>query len=167
VKPLLFARCCCAKWRGTGEAVRNDLKQRLNMTTTVTAAQRQHGGMLVRAGIGAAMMTALANAVLYLAAVQAGIFPALRPDPAAGPQMAVELVVLSSLVGVAAGMGVFALVRRYTSDPLRTFHRIAGVVLLVSFAAPFTLPGTWMQAMVLNVMHVIAAVFVVRAVRRA
>jgi hypothetical protein len=137
------------------------------MTTVATTAQRNTDGALVRAGLGAAVSAATVNAVLYWAVVAAGIFPTLRLDPAGGSQMAVELVVFSSLVGVAAGVGVFALLQRYARHPLRIFYWIAGVVLVTSFAAPFTMPGTVMQAMALNVMHVVAAAVVVGAVRRA
>jgi hypothetical protein len=137
------------------------------MTTVATTAQRNTDGALVRAGVGAAVAAATVNTVLYGAAVAAGIFPTLRLDRASGSQMAVELVVFSSLVGVAAGMGFFALLQRYAGNPLCMFYWIAGVVLVTSFAAPFTMPGTVVQAMTLNVMHVVAAASVLWAVRRA
>jgi hypothetical protein len=136
------------------------------MTMSI-ATRTPADGSLVIPGLTAAMVAAMLNVAIFAVAVAAGVFPTLRLDTAAELQMGIELVVLSTVVGALAGMGAFALVRRLSSDPLRTFYVIAVAVLLISFVAPFTLPVTLAQGMVMNVMHVVVAVLVVQAVRRA
>jgi hypothetical protein len=79
--------------------------------------------------------------------------------------MSVEPVVLVSVVGVLAAVGVFALLRRAVAKPVPVFLRIAAVVLLLSFVAPSAIPGTAVaQAIVLNVQHVVVAAAAVWAV---
>lgn len=114
----------------------------------------------------AGVLAAVVNAAIFAAAVAAGLFPALRIDPAAGPQMGVEPVVLVSLLGAAAGVAAFGVLRRRAAQPVRAFLRLAGVVLLLSFAAPFAMPGGFAQAMLLNLLHLTTAAVVVGTVLR-
>ncbi|MBA2284693.1 MAG: hypothetical protein H0W02_04365 [Ktedonobacteraceae bacterium] len=74
-------------------------------------------------------------------------------------------VVLSTAVGVAGAVLVFALVSRYTKRPIRTFWMIAIFVLAVSFIPIVALllnPGsiagtTTLAAVVLMALHLVAA----------
>jgi hypothetical protein len=50
---------------------------------------------------------------------------------------------------------------------VRPFLWLAGIVLVVSFVPPFLLPGTPMQAMALNVLHVTTAAILVAPVLRS
>jgi len=103
-------------------------------------------------------ISAVANALLFGVAVLVGVFPAFTLDPAAGTQMAVELILMVSVFASAAAISVFGLMRRRVDRPIPAFVKLAAVVLVLSFAAPFVIPGTGgLQAVVLNVMHVIVA----------
>jgi hypothetical protein len=138
------------------------------LVTARSAAQARAGRSLWKAGLGAAVLAAMANAVLFGLAVTLGVFPSLTFQPGVGAQMSVEPVLLVSVVGALAGVGAFALLRRRVARPVPAFLRVAAVVLLLSFAAPFAVPGTApLQALVLNVMHVVVAAVVVRGVMRA
>ncbi len=122
---------------------------------------------LGQTGLVAGVLAAVANAAVFALAVARGIFPSLTFQPDVGAQMSVEPVLLVSVVGVLAGVGAFALLWRRLARPVPVFLRVAGVVLLLSFAAPFVIPGTaLMQAIVLNVMHVVVASLVVWTVLR-
>jgi hypothetical protein len=135
------------------------------MTRNVAPASARKGGSLARSGVVAGVLSAVVNAAVFAVAVAAGIFPSLTFQPDAGAQMSVEPVVLVSVVGVLAAVGVFALLRRAVAKPVPVFLRIAAVVLLLSFVAPFAIPGTAVaQAIVLNVQHVVVAAAAVWAV---
>jgi hypothetical protein len=102
--------------------------------------------------------SAVLNTAIFLAAVAMGIFPSASfvPDPQAG--MALGPVVLVSVVGALGGTGVFTLLRRRFAEPMRVFLMLAGAVLVLSFAAPFVIPGmTPAQIWVLEIMHVVVA----------
>ncbi len=122
---------------------------------------------LWKTGAVAAVLAAVGNALVFALAVAGGVFPSLTFQLDAGAQMSVEPVLLVSVVGALAGVGAFALLRRRLARPVPIFMRIAAAVLLLSFAAPFVIPGTaLMQGIVLNLMHAVVAGFVVWAVLR-
>jgi hypothetical protein len=106
--------------------------------TTISATPRGTTGTPAAArplwlsALMAGVLAAAVNAAIFAAAVAAGLFPALRLEPAAGAQMAVEPVVLVSLVGAAAGVGAFGLLRRRVAEPVRAFLWLAGAVLRVA-----------------------------------
>ncbi len=137
-----------------------------NAAVRAPVARGAASGSLWRVGLLAAVLAAVANALVFALAVQVGIFPAFRLNPDAGPQMAIELVVGVSVLAGLAGVGSFALLRRWVERPLRTFLGLAGAALLLSFAAPLALPGTTAQVLVLNLMHLVAAAVVVGLVAR-
>jgi hypothetical protein len=115
-------------------------------------------------GLAAAALAVATNGALFLIAVASGIFPALTFQPDGGAQMSIEPILLVSFVGALAGVGLFALLRRWVARPTTIFLWVAAVALLISFAAPFAVPGTaLLQAVALNVMHVVVAGFVVWA----
>jgi hypothetical protein len=123
---------------------------------------------LWKTGLGAAAPAAVINAVVFALAVAVGVFPSLTFQPDVGAQMSVEPVLLVSVVGALAGVGAFALLRRRVARPVPIFLWVAATVLLLSFAAPFAMPGTGlMQALVLNAMHAVVAGLVVWAMLRA
>jgi hypothetical protein len=110
--------------------------------------------------LAAALIAPVVNSIIFLIAYGAGIFPALTLDPAAGAQMSIEPVLLVSLIAAGAGVSIFGLFRQ--RGEIRRFYALAAVILLVSFAAPFVIPGgtTTIQAIVLNSMHLAAAAVV-------
>jgi len=115
-----------------------------------------------RAGFLAAGLSALTNALIFALAVAAGVFASLWLRPDAPGEMFVGPIVLVSVLGALAGAGVYVLLRKWSRQPERTFAVVAGVVLLLSLAAPFAIPGTTVaQGLVLNLMHVVVAAFTV------
>lgn len=124
-----------------------------------------------RAAAVAAAVAAGANATVYLAARAAEVFPpgpffpSTQDDP-----MTLGPILLVSAVAGAAGIGVYALLRRLVREPLRVFTWIAMAVLVLSLLGPLAMTGwTAAQAWTLNLMHVIAAAAVLwqaRAVDR-
>jgi hypothetical protein len=130
----------------------------MNTVSTSPLIHLRPEGTLWRTGLVAASLSAVTNAVVFSAAVGAGIFPSLWMDPSAGPQMSLELILLVSVVASFAAVGVFALMARALKRPMRPYLVLAAVVLVASFAAPFAIPGTAaLQVLVLNAMHVVVA----------
>jgi hypothetical protein len=135
--------------------------------STAARPARPAAGSLALTAAVAAGLSAAASGAVYAVSVAAGVFPSLRLVPDAGAQMGIEVVLLVAAVAGAAGVGAYALVRRFSHAPLRTFLWIAAAVLVASFAAPFAIPGTTAaQALVLNLLHVVVAGVVAAAVVR-
>jgi hypothetical protein len=132
-----------------------------------SSVQAKGSSSLWKTGLVAGVLAAALNAAIFAFAVSVGVFPSLTFQPEFGAGMSVEPILLVSLVGALAGVGAFALLRSRVERPVSLFLRIAAVVLLLSFAAPFAIPGTApLQAVVLNVMHLVVAATVVWAVLR-
>jgi uncharacterized membrane protein len=107
------------------------------------------------------------NSAIYIGAALAGVFPYIMKIDPAEPGMTVLAVVLVSMAASFAGMGAWKLVGRFTDRPLRVYLWVAGIVLVLSFAAPYAVPGTTgAQAFVQNVLHVVVAAAVVWEVWR-
>jgi hypothetical protein len=142
----------------------------MSATTLVhdrSSAQVPGNRSLWKAGLLAAALGAAVNAVVFALAVAGGVFPSLTFQPDVGAQMSIEPILLVSVVGALAGVGAFAMLLRHVAKPVSVFLRVAAAVLLISFAAPFAIPGTaLMQAVVLNLFHVVVAASVVWAVLR-
>ena len=121
--------------------------------------------------------TALAAA----AAVAVNVFVralaiALFDIPDAFEHLALRAVILSTLAGVVGAALVFAVIRRFARDPVRTFTIVAVVTLFLSLAAPLSVglqdppeyPGTDAAAVgTLMLMHVLTAAIVVAVFSRA
>lgn len=141
------------------------------MTATTVAGDRGRTragrGTLWRAGLAASGVAALVNGAVFALAVAAGLFPSLTFTADAGAQMSIEPVLLVSVVATLTGVGAFALLRRMVAKPVPVFLWIAAGVLLISFAAPFAIPGTApAQAVVLNLLHLVVAAVAVGVVLR-
>ena len=109
-----------------------------------------------KAGAAAAALAVAVNTALYAAAVAAGVFPTLGFVPR-GEEMALGPVVLVSAAGALAGTAVYAWMRR-SGQPFSAFVAVAAVVLVISLAGPFTVPGlTGAMVWVLEAMHVVVA----------
>ncbi len=98
--------------------------------------------------------------VLAVVIVQLVAVSVLSPLPEFLRNYGVPIVF--TVVLVSAAVLVFAIVGRFARNPVRTYRRIALVVLIVSFAPDIpigmgmTPGGTWPLAIVLMVMHVAA-----------
>ncbi len=104
---------------------------------------------------------AAANAVVYLVAFAAGAIPQSVVIPNAGGPLNLTPVVSSSFAPVLVGALLFALLGWLTRQPVRNFRVLTTIVLVLSFATLFTIPGA-PPAMVatLLLIHVVAAVVV-------
>ena len=94
------------------------------MNTETTQQPSLSPGLPVRAGV-AAVASVLANVALVLAADAFAIAPDFRA-------LSVPPVALLSALGVVGAAAVYALLRRRTGEPARTFRRVAAVVLALS-----------------------------------
>lgn len=107
-------------------------------------------------GVVAALLGAVVNAGLVAVAQSLGIAPEFRA-------LTYPPVVFLSVVGALGATVTFALVERRTSgDPVRTFTRLATVVLVLSFVPDVGLlvadaAATVTGVVVLMVMHVVVA----------
>jgi hypothetical protein len=116
-------------------------------------AERIPAGRLLRVGVLAAVYSAIANA-LVLALASSLFGPVVIP-----PDETVTFgqVVAASVAGAVGAAVVFAAVVRFTRRLIRTFWGIAAVGLLLSFI-PIALAGaTGSSAVMLALMHVLAA----------
>ncbi|MDX1745528.1 MAG: DUF6069 family protein [Halobacteriales archaeon] len=116
------------------------------------SAQLRWAGPLA-IGIGVAV-----NGALFLIAEAFGVFPADVVDPGSGRPFALTTVVIATAVGAFGATVTYAVLDRLVTDADRWFRITAGVVLLASFATPFTIPGA-PPAMIglLLVMHTVVA----------
>lgn len=116
------------------------------------------------AGISAAIL----NAILFLIGSSMGAVPAsVRiPDANGQPLTLVPVFVSSMLPALVAGLVLFLLIR-FTKKPLRVFNIIAAVILVLSFASPFSIPNvTTGMIVLLELMHVVVAGIVVYVFNR-
>ena len=110
------------------------------------------------AGVGAAAI----NAVIYLIASAAGAIPATVLVPGMNLPVTVVPVVLNSFVPAILAAIFLALLQRFARRPIRLFRIIAAVLLVLSFANPFTIPGAPIaMILVLDLMHIVAAATIV------
>ena len=99
----------------------------------------------------------MANAVVYLLASVLWAMPLDVVVQGHGP-VTLGAVVSISFVPRLLGALLFAVMGWFTGRPVRTFRVVAAVVLVLSFATPFTLPGAPLAMIAaLLLMHVIAA----------
>lgn len=115
---------------------------------------------LLWVGLLAGVVAAVVNVVVYLLASAVGAMPQDVVVPGQGP-ITLGAVVSVSFVPALLGALLFAAMGRFTRRPIRAFRVVAAVVLVLSFATPFTLSGAPVaMVVVLLLMHVIAAVVI-------
>jgi hypothetical protein len=104
----------------------------------------------------AALLSAAGNAFIYAVCYIIGMIPWNMLSPGRGVSITPKLVILVSIGGALVGSILYALLRRFSANPVARFRLYAAAVLLVSFAAPllidtFTTPLT----IALDLMHVV------------
>lgn len=108
-----------------------------------------------RAAAYAAILSAAGNGVLYLLCYVTGIIPWNMLSPGRGVSITPRLVLLVSLGGALAGSLIYWIIRGTSSRPVRTFRLVAGIVLILSFVAPFMIATFTTSLMIaLDLMHV-------------
>jgi hypothetical protein len=121
--------------------------------TTLTHSRSSWGSGLLAAGLSAS-----ANTLIFVIAVAAGVFSSLwmRRTPLARCSSAPSC--WSPCWARWRAPACTSSCASESRQPERTFAAVAAVVLLLSFAAPFAIPGTTVaQGLVLNLMHVVVA----------
>jgi hypothetical protein len=133
------------------------------MTSVLRFRKRVIFRGLWQAALIAGVLAALGNLLLLVIAGLFGI-SILTPVPPEGTTIApltAGPVVVSSVVPALAAALLLGLLGRFTASPLRAFHVIAVLFLLVSFAGPLGLPVDATSKLLLNLMHIIAAAAIV------
>jgi hypothetical protein len=134
----------------------------------MTDPSTERRGSLVKSGAIALVTSVVANHFIQVGALALfDIPPEFPPLQGAAP------VVLLSVIGVLAGLGVFAGIGGVSSRPVPVFRVVAGIVLVVSFIPDLWLltesgaanfPGaTGAGVATLMLMHVVSAAAVVWA----
>ena len=121
------------------------------------------------AGIIAATLSAGANVVVYGVARAADLIPpsVLIETPGGREPITLAQVLLLSVLPVVGAILLYALLRRLTTRPVRSFWIIGSVVLLASFAMPISSPDVPPRmALTLNLMHVVTALAVLGTLPR-
>jgi hypothetical protein len=110
------------------------------------------------AGLGAVV----ANVLVFFIVSAAGAIPDTVLIPGMNQPITVMPVILNSFVPTILAAVLLALLNRFTRRPVRSFRIIAAVLLLLSFANPFTLPGAPLSMILaLDLMHIVAAAIIV------
>lgn len=126
-----------------------------DMSDVSSKRRRSHRQSLpVRAAL-AVVLAVVANAVLVVAIGTLDVAPGFQP-------LTLPPVVLFSTLGAGGAAVVYWLLGRYVDDPDRTFVRVAGAVLVLSFVPDVGLlavdpAATVLGVIVLMVMHVVVA----------
>jgi hypothetical protein len=104
----------------------------------------------------------VAVATLAVALAQRVMIPLVGglPPPLRFPMLSAEPLVFTAIL-VTAAIVVFAVIAENAADPLRTFRRVADIVLVVSFvpnivAAVSVGDNAWRSALALAALHVVA-----------
>lgn len=149
------------------------------MATTATAitteahTERVDYGRLVPLALAAAALAAVLNALVFVVASALGALPqsVLIPSPVGAEPLAIGQVIGFSVFGVLAGALVLAALGRFVRRPFTVFRIVALVVLVVSFASPFSVPGApvpWVLTLELtHVVAALAAIGILAQARRA
>lgn len=109
----------------------------------------------------AVVLSAVANAVIYGVARTGDAIPhsVLVETPRGSEPITLVPVLLFSILPIVVATILYGLLLRFTARPARAFWVIGLVVLVASFAMPFTIPGVPMKmALTLNLMHLVTAV---------
>lgn len=109
-----------------------------------------------------ALAAAAANALVYLIATAIGAIPSDFVIPGPETPLTLGMVVGTTVVPALLAGVVFALLGRFTRRPTRNFVVLSGVLLVLSFVTPLTIPGApFSMVLAMELMHVVAAVAIV------
>lgn len=120
------------------------------------------------AGLLAGIAAGVINAALFVGFHSAGIISdGIFPQP--GQPLTIFPVIAASIFPLLIGSVVFYLFERFTGNGFKIFAGIALVLMTLSLASPFTMiPNvTFGYALVLCLMHVVAALSLLYFIRRA
>ena len=119
------------------------------------------------AGLRAAVIAALVNAIVVVAAVVAGVFPELNMLPFSGSGFGLGSVILVSMAAALAGTAIYSRLWHWAERPMHVFALFVSSALLVSFAAPmFDENWTVARLGVIELTHLVVAAFTMIALWR-
>lgn len=130
--------------------------------TALSATPSQKGGRIVRAGLAATVAAIIGNVIVFYIgnALTSGGLTML--DPAGSGRQIPAFVaapIIFTAVGLIGATIVFAIVKRFSANPVRVFTIVSLIALALSyltFLSPIELaPPT---AVTFGIMHVVAAV---------
>ena len=138
------------------------------MSTIISSNQAQKVAPISKlwwVGLVAASGAAIANLILFLITRGLGIpyiMPLQGPD-AMLEALPASMVVIASVVPAIAATILFAILGKFLAQPIRVFWIIATVFLVISLAAPLTLPAAVALStkIGLTLMHVVAGATIV------
>ena len=109
-----------------------------------------------------ALAAAAANVLVYLVATAMRAIPSDFVIPGPGTPLTLGMVVGSTVVPALVAGIVLGLLERFTKRPVRNFVVLSGVLLVLSFVTPLTIPGApFSMVVAMELMHVVAAVVIV------
>lgn len=114
---------------------------------------------LWKAGLLAAVLSGIGNTLLYTVCYVIGIIPWSMLSPGRGVSLTPQLVISVSIGGSFGGTLIYALLKRTSSNPVRTFRHAAAIILALSYGVPL-LMGMFPAALAvaLDVMHTVVAI---------
>ena len=124
---------------------------------------------LSKIGLVAAVVSAIVNSLLMMVTK-----PFMEVPDSFGP-LQVPPIILWSVIGAFGAVGVYALMRKFSSDPHKTFMIIAVLVLILSFVPDLLLINVtegifggvgWGAIILLMIMHVISFAIVMPMLRK-
>lgn len=118
--------------------------------------RRQSRKSLTLAALIGAWLAAACNYLLYLIYYATGIIPWNMLSPGRGVSITPRLVLFVSVGGALGAALLYAIIQRVSTNPVRTFKLVAGVILILSFAAPLMIETFTTSLMLgLDMMHVV------------
>lgn len=138
-------------------------------STLSAAAERVDLRRLPAATLVAAAAAAAGNLLLYL--IVTGVFGTTIEVQLGGPTapvtpLPVALVIIMSALPALFAAGLLWLLNRFVARPFAVFQGIAIVAALLSLGGPLTLQVGTASKVALSLMHIVAAVAIVLALRR-
>jgi hypothetical protein len=114
------------------------------------------------AGLCAAGISALVNAIVVIVAVIGGVFPRLHVLPFAGGPFGLGSVMVVSIAAALAGTALYSILWHRAERPMHVFALLVSCVLLISFAGPmFEEDWTVVRLGVMELTHLVVAGFTV------
>ncbi|MGI8643335.1 MAG: DUF6069 family protein [Thermomicrobiales bacterium] len=125
---------------------------------------------LVITAVVAAVTAAVINAIVYGIARWLDTIPrdVVIPGPSGDEPLGLVSVVFASVTGALGAAIVYALCARFPQRPIRLFQSFATLVLLLSFASPFTISGAPAKMIAtLILMHIVVWAVIIVTLPRA
>ncbi len=128
------------------------------MATSMRERRAWRVNRLWQAGSLAAVIAAVVNVAVYVAARALGTPFVVQPPNRDPSEISAGGVIVFSLVPLMIATGIYGLLRRFTRRPLRVFLLLAVIVFLLLLIPPLVTAQDAATAAALILMHVVATV---------